>query len=90
MRVNPNSDTTAVTRIPSRASARTPRLGQDETSLAAADQLDKALAATPAVRDEKVAEAQRLVRDVSYPPEELVEKLSVLLASHLSKTDKSE
>ena len=90
MRVYPNSDTSAVTGIPNRPAARPALLGQDKTSLAAAEQLDKALAQTPEVRAEKVAEAQKLVRDVSYPPEELINKLSALLASHLDAADKSE
>ncbi len=90
MRVNPNSETSVVAGNPNRPAARPARIGQDETSLTAADRLDKALAQTPEVRADRVAEAQKLVRDVSYPPEELINKLSALLASHLDATEKPE
>ncbi len=90
MRVNPNSEPTGITGILSRAAARAPRLGQDETTLASAERLDWGLAETRAVRGEKVAEAQKLVRDVSYPPDELINKLSALLAGHFDSTNESE
>ncbi len=89
MRVNPNSEPLGVTGSPNRASARVPRLDNDETTLVSAQRMDTALAQTPAVRAEKVAEAQKLVRDVSYPPEELINQLSALLASHFDSTNQS-
>ncbi len=90
MRVNPNSEPSGVTGIPNRPVARQPDLGQDETTIIAADKVDRAFAQTSEVRAEKVAEAQRLVRDVSYPPQVLINKISALLATHLDSTDKAD
>ncbi len=76
--------------VPSRTTARAPLLGQDNLALTSTDSLDTALAQTPAVRAEKVAEAKKLVLDTSYPPEELINKLSALLASQINPNNNSE
>jgi hypothetical protein len=89
MRVNPNSETSGVTGIPNRPVKQQPNLGQDETTLISADKVDRAFAQTPEVRAEKVAQAQKLVSDLSYPPQVLIKKLSALLAAHLDSTDKA-
>jgi hypothetical protein len=89
MRVNPNSETSGVVGVPSRTTARTPRLGQDNLALTSTDRIEASLAQTPAVRAERVAEAKKLVLDSSYPPEELINKLSALLASYIDPKNNS-
>jgi hypothetical protein len=68
----------------SQTAARPARLGQDQSNLASAQDLSSALEQTPVVRADQVARARDLVRDVSYPPQILIQKLSVLLATHLA------
>lgn len=45
--------------------------------------LETGLKETPAVRPEVVARARELISDPSYPPQEMVRKISLLLAMHL-------
>jgi hypothetical protein len=80
MRVNPNSEPTGIPGIPGRPPVQATRLGQDQVTLAGADQLNQALAQTTDVRPEKVAQAQDLIQNPSYPPEVLVQKIAALLA----------
>ena len=80
MRVNPNSEPLGVTRVPSPVVARDTRLEADQQSFASAETLSRALEQTPAVRTDKVAQAQKLVTDPAYPPLELIKKIAALIA----------
>ena len=80
MRVNLNSEASAVTATPGTTAAPEPRLGQDKVALTATESLNRSLEQTPEVRAEKVAEAKALIQDGSYPPEVIIRKISALLA----------
>ena len=67
--------------------ARNPRLEADMLSLATSETLSRALEQTPATRAEKVAQARSLVEDVTYPPLELIKRISALIAPHLRAQD---
>jgi hypothetical protein len=90
MRVNPNSEIQSPTGIPGKAPAKGPGLGQDQLASPSADALRAALASTPEVRPDKVAQATGMVQDVSYPPLELIHKISALLAIPLSNLSTSQ
>jgi len=83
MRVNSNSDLGGVTRVPFQTGAGDPRLGADKQSFTTAESLTSALEQTPASRGEKVAQARNLVDDYTYPPPELIRRISVLLAMNI-------
>jgi len=83
MRVNPNSELVSVTRTSSQTEGRDPRLGADQLSFTASETLNRAWEQTPATRTEKVAQAKGLVDDSTYPPPELIRRLSVLLSLNL-------
>ena len=80
MRVNPNSDASAVTASTASRPAPQPRLESDKLALTSSDNLTQALSQTPEVRAEKVAESKALIQDGSYPPEAIIRKISALLA----------
>jgi hypothetical protein len=80
MRVNLNSEASAVPSTPGTTVAPEPRLGQDKVALTATESLNRSLEQTPEVRAEKVAEAKALIQDGSYPPEVIIRKISALLA----------
>ena len=83
MRVNPNSDLGGVTRVPIQTGAGNPRLGADKASFTTAESLTSALDQTPATRGEKVAQAQSLVEDYTYPPPVLIRKIAARLAMNI-------
>jgi anti-sigma28 factor (negative regulator of flagellin synthesis) len=83
MRVNPNSETSAVSATPGRTAAPEPRLGQDQLAATATESLNRSLQQTPEVRADKVAEAKALIQDGSYPPAVIIRKISALLAIKL-------
>lgn len=88
MRVNPNSEPLSgnalgVTRTPSQIGARETRLEVEKSSLTTAEGLNSALAQVPATRAEKVAQAKLLIEDAHYPPLELIQKISSLIARHV-------
>jgi anti-sigma28 factor (negative regulator of flagellin synthesis) len=80
MRVNPNSEASAVSATPGTITAPEPRLGLDKVALTATESLNRSLEQTPEMRAEKVAEAKALIQDGSYPPEVIIRKISALLA----------
>jgi hypothetical protein len=85
MRVNPNSEPLnteplGATRAPSRTGARETGLGTDQLSFATVKGLNRALEQTPAARADKVAQAESLIADSTYPPPELIQKISALIA----------
>ena len=83
MRVNPNSETSAVSAPPGRIASPEPRLGQDQLAATATESLNRSLEQTPEVRADKVAEAKALIQDGSYPPAVIIRKISALLAIKL-------
>ncbi len=52
----------------------------DTAHFSAAESVDKALEAAPDVRPEEVARAQQLIASVKYPPMELIDGISHLIA----------
>ncbi len=86
MRVNPNSELVSATGVPARTPASAPSLGEDRLTVGSADNLNQALAETPAVRPDEVARARTLIQDPSYPPTVIIQKLSDLLAIGLDRT----
>ena len=83
MRVNSNSDASAVSATPGRTTAPEPRLGQDKLAFTTTESLNRSLEQTPEVRAGKVAEAKALIQDGSYPPAVIIRKISALLAIKL-------
>ena len=53
-----------------------------------AAKLEMGLKETPAVRPDVVARARELISDPSYPPQEMVRKISLLLAMHMEAMKK--
>ena len=87
MRVNPNSDASAVSATPGRAVAPQPSLGQDKLAFTTTESLNRSLEQTPEARADKVAEAKALIQNGSYPPEVIIRKISALLAINLDSQD---
>ena len=83
MRVNSNSEASAVSATPGRTTAPEPRLGQDKLAFTTTESLNRSFEQTPEVRPEKVAEAKALIQDGSYPPAVMIRKISALLAIKL-------
>jgi len=83
MRVNPNSELVGLTRTTNQTGAGDPRLGADQLSLTTTETLNRAWEQTLATRVEKVAQAKSLIADTTYPPPELIRKISALLAMNL-------
>jgi hypothetical protein len=90
MHVNPNSGPECAPDVPSRQRALCRRPGQCKPLFDLATSLDTAVEQTPALRADRVNCARKLVRDNSYPSEELINKLSALLAIHIGSNDTSE
>ena len=55
----------------------------DTAPLSSAQALEQSVRNLPLVRPEQVARARELVADVQYPPTEMLERISSLLALHL-------
>jgi hypothetical protein len=90
MRVNLNTEASAVSATPGRTTAPEPRLGQDKLAFTTTESLNRSLEQTPAVRADKVAEAKVLIQDASYPPAVILRKISALLAIKLDAQNKAE
>jgi hypothetical protein len=90
MRVNPNSHLLSATDIPARSQAPSPALGCDQLTLGSTDELNRALQATALARPDQVTRAAALVQDPSYPPTEVIDSVSSLLALYLGEPDPSE
>ncbi len=87
MRVNQNNEPAAITRTPSPIVAQSPRLEADQQSFTAAMTLSRALEATPPVRTEKVAQALELIKKETYPPLELIRRISALISPNITGQD---
>ena len=64
---------------------RPSQYGTDQTLFSESDALNQALADTPDVRAHEVDRARKLVASIHYPPTELIDGLSHLLARNLNK-----
>ena len=89
MRVNPNSGPSSVTETSKRSAVQSPSLGQDKLALNAASALNDALQQTPAVRPEKIVQAQNILGDTSFPPDEIIRAIARLLAANMGGQDNS-
>jgi len=87
MRVNPNSGLSSVTKSSTKSTGQSPSLGQDKLTLDSANALNAALQQTPDVRPDKLAQAQNLINDPKFPPDEIIRAISRLLASHINVQD---
>jgi hypothetical protein len=56
----------------------------DNASFDRAGALEKELREIPLVRPEKVEQARALYKDVKYPPDEMLDRISSLLAMHIT------
>ena len=65
-----------------RSVSRAPQSEQDQAEFTEARSLDNALGATPEIRGGEVGRAKVLASSVQYPPEELIDRISNLLARH--------
>jgi hypothetical protein len=90
MRVHANSEPSVVAGAQGLSASRGARLGQDKVALATSDTLNRALERTPEIRAEKVAEAQALLQNGSYPPAVIIRKISALLAIGINSRDTSD
>lgn len=63
----------------SRRAASTPAAAGDSLSTGNAQHLQAALAATPEVRPEMVAQGTKLAVDPNYPPREIIEDVAKLI-----------
>ena len=90
MRVDPNSNASAISAPQGQTAAPGPRLGQDKIALTATDSLNHSLEQTPDVRADKVSQAKTMIQDDSYPPELVIRQISALLANNLEKKANSD
>jgi hypothetical protein len=65
------------------AAPRRAALAQSHTNFPAPAVLEQALRASPDRRADAIEHAEPLVRDISYPPHETIEKIATLLATSL-------
>jgi len=76
-----NNVTSQVPEVKGSTSARRPaRTERSEVAFKSSQSLERRLEAEPAVRAEAVERGRQLFESVKYPPDELIDKLSVLLA----------
>jgi hypothetical protein len=90
MRVNPNSEASAVAAKSGRTAVPEPRLGQDNLALTTTESLNRSFEQTPEVRADKVAEAKALIQNDSYPPAVIIRKISALLAIKIDSQDNAD
>lgn len=88
MQVNPShhNDPVGQTEIIKRR-ADQPRTAADAASFTRTESLNRSLSETPDVRADKVALAKSLIQDISYPPQEAINKIADLLAMKLRQDD---
>lgn len=83
MKINPQFNTGAVGGPVSKASASAKTGAHVETAkFDTTRSVSRALEQVPDVRPDKVEQAKNLLSDPHYPPLEIIEKISVLLAIH--------
>jgi len=69
-----------------KAPTRANRTAQDQADFHQTQSLEHALNAIPPTRSEEVGRAKTLVSSLRYPPDELIEGISQLLALHRRKS----
>jgi hypothetical protein len=69
-----------------KAATRPNRAARDTADFSQTQGLEQALNTTPASRGEEVARAKTLVSSLRYPPDELINGISELLAFHGRKS----
>ena len=83
MQVNPIRNPGLVVRPPEAAvPGRLASPAVDQAEFGASAALNRALDDSPAVRDAEVARTAKLVPSVQYPPTELIQRISRLLANN--------
>ncbi len=87
MQINTQSVRTSASQAVSGETAKLTKAAEGTVaSFAAASTLDSALRATSDIRQAEIERATRLVETSGYPPPELIDRLSRLLADEFSKT----
>ena len=69
------------------APARVPTRTGDQAEFSASEALNRALDDSPPVRGEEVARGQALAQNVQYPPTELIQRISRLLANNWTSSE---
>lgn len=64
------------------APARVPAKTGDQAEFTASEALNRALNNSPSARSEEIARTQTLAHTVQYPPTELIQRISRLLADN--------
>ncbi len=88
MQINPNNSTGAVNRVPDPAPAvkRVAADGEaDSATFSNTDDIHLALAGESDIRAEKLERALNLVGQVQWPPQQVIQGISTLLAMHLGR-----
>ena len=86
MRVNQVGEASNVVKPSRRPASQAARLGEDEVDLGAAETVGRALGKSPAARADKIAQAQALVADTSYPSAAVLDRVAGLLARDIRRT----
>jgi hypothetical protein len=81
MKINSNIDPIARA-MANQVKAAPPKAATDAATFEHTQGLEQALSDSPAVRPEVVARAQELIGDVSYPPEETIRQIAILIAAN--------
>jgi len=85
MEINTNLNAGAAGRVgPSRPPVPAAKVITDEAVFAQSSALNDAMNSQPGSRVEAVERAKNLVADVHYPPRETIQRISNLLAMHLT------
>jgi hypothetical protein len=91
MQVNPSHQNDPIGQTEMvRRSAATSQTTADGASFDRSTALNRSLADTPAVRQQVVERARRLIEDTSYPPPVAINKIADLLAMKLGQESKPE
>ncbi|MCF7668395.1 MAG: hypothetical protein K9N48_01300 [Verrucomicrobia bacterium] len=90
MQIDPNINAGSVKKINPAAENKTKaKAPKDFVDFGHAQALEQSLRETPDVRPEMVQKAREVYGDPGYPPEEIVQRLSLLLASELDRSDEN-
>jgi hypothetical protein len=88
MIIDPSNPTTpAVGQPATRGTSRISARQAGDTDIRRATEVNRALNETPAVRPEAVARARKLVGNVKYPPDEIINSISKILSTRLDPGD---
>ena len=85
MKINPNTDPLRVDGTqPPKPAAPATLLAADSTSFAGSAAVNRAIGTTPDSRPEFVARARALINDPAYPGNDILRRVSQLLAGQLT------